>query len=97
MKKIECYETKDGKLFTTYEEALMHEKEEEIKSDLGSILNACIKSSELMEKRIRNKRLCENYEDAQIFKHFLVGYMAEIMLKDFTAFKSLFDGGLSCK
>ncbi|MGF0096054.1 hypothetical protein ACQRC6_06395 [Peptoniphilus sp. SGI.035] len=97
MKKIECYETKDGKLFTTYEEALMHEKEEEIKNDLGSILNTCIKNFELMEKRIRNKKLCENYEDAQVFKEFLVGYMSEIMLKDFTAFKSLFDGGLSCK
>lgn len=97
MKKIECYETNDGKLFTTYEEALMHEKEEEIKNDLGSILNTCIKNYGLMEKRIRNKKLCENYEDAQVFKDFLVGYMTEIMLKDFTAFKSLFDGGLSCK
>lgn len=97
MKKIECYETEDGRLFTSYEEALMHEKEEDIKSDLGSILNACIKNSFLMNVRVGNKKLCENYEDAQLFKDFLITYMTEIMLKDFAAFKSLFDGGLSCK
>ena len=97
MKKIQCYETNDGKLFTTYEEALMHEKEEEIKSDLGSILNTCIKNSDLMITSIGGKKLCLSYEDAQLFKNFLVKYMSEIMLKDFAAFKSLFDGGLSCK
>lgn len=97
MKKIECYETNDGKLFTTYEEALMHEKEEDIKSDLVSILNTCVKNSFLMSISIGNKKLCSSYEDAQIFKKFLVSYMTEIMLKDFAAFKSLFDGGLSCK
>ena len=52
MKKIECYETNDGKLFTTYEEALMHEKEEEIKSNLGSILNASIRTNYLMSKHL---------------------------------------------
>lgn len=97
MKKIECYETKDGKLFTTYEEALMHEKEEEIKSDLGSILNTCIKQGDLMDQYVGDKKLCTDYEDARTFKVFLVAYISEIMLKDFTAFKSLFDGGLSCK
>lgn len=97
MKKIECYETEDGKLFTTYEEALMHEKEEEIKSDLGSILNTCIKQGDLMKKHVGENKLCNNPIDAQIFKKFLVSYMTEIMLKDFAAFKSLFDGGLSCK
>lgn len=97
MKKIECYETKDGRLFTTYEEALMHEKEEEIKNDLGSILNTCIKKGDLMKQYVGNNKLCLNYEDARVFKDFLVGYMTEIMLKDFAAFKSLFDGGLSCK
>ena len=97
MKKIECYETKDGKLFTTYEEALMHEKEEEIKNDLGKLLNTSIRTGDLMEKSVENKRLCSDYEEAGILKKFLVNYMTEIMLKDFTAFKSLFDGGLSCK
>ncbi len=97
MKKIECYETKDGKLFTTYEEALMHEKEEEIKSDLGSILNTCIKQGDLMDQYVGDKKLCTDYEDARTFKVFLVAYISEIMLKDFAAFKSLFDGGLSCK
>lgn len=97
MKKIECYETKDGKLFTTYEEALMHEKEEEIKSDLGSILNTCIKQGDLMDQYVGDKKLCTDYEDARTFKVFLVDYISEIMLKDFAAFKSLFDGGLSCK
>lgn len=97
MKKIECYETEDGRLFTTYEEALMHEKEEEIKSDLGSILKTCIKQGDLMGQYVGDKKLCTDYEDARAFKIFLVGYMSEIMLKDFTAFKSLFDGGLSCK
>lgn len=97
MKKIECYETNDGKLFTTYEEALMHEKEEDIRSNLVSILNTCVKNSFLMSIRVGNKKLCSNYEDAQLFKSFLVTYMTEIMLKDFAAFKSLFDGGLSCK
>ena len=97
MKKIQCYETNDGKLFTTYDEALMYEKKEEIKSDLGSILNTCIKNSFLMRINVGNKKLCSNYEDAQLFKSFLVTYMTEIMLKDFAAFKSLFDGGLSCK
>lgn len=52
MKKIECYETEDGRLFTTYEEALMHEKEEEIKSDLRSILNASIITGDLMKKML---------------------------------------------
>lgn len=97
MKKIECYETEDGKLFKTYADALMHEKEEDIKSDLVSILNTCVKNSFLMSISIGNKKLCSNYEDAQLFKSFLVTYMTEIMLKDFAAFKSLFDGGLSCK
>lgn len=97
MKKIECYETKDGRLFTTYEEALMHEKEEDIKSDLVSILNTCVKNSFLMSISIGNKKLCSNYEEAQVIKNFLVKYISEIMLKDFAAFKSLFDGGLSCK
>lgn len=97
MKKIECYETKDGKLFTTYEEALMHEKEEEIKSDLGSILKTCIKQGDLMDQYVGDKKLCTDYEDARTFKVFLVAYISEIMLKDFAAFKSLFDGGLSCK
>ena len=97
MKKIECYETNDGKLFTTYEEALMHEKEEEIKSDLGSILKTCIKDSYLVSVSIGDKKLCSSYGDAQVVKKFLVSYMTEIMLKDFAAFKSLFDGGLSCK
>ena len=97
MKKIECFETEDGKLFKTYADALMHEKEEDIKSDLVSILNTCVKNSFLMSISIGNKKLCSNYEDAQIFKKFLVSYMTEVMLKDFTAFKSLFDGGLSCK
>lgn len=97
MEKIECYETNDGKLFTTYEEALMHEKEEEIKSDLGSILNTCIKQGDLMDQYVGDKKLCTDYEDARTFKVFLVDYISEIMLKDFAAFKSLFDGGLSCK
>lgn len=97
MKKIECYETKDGRLFLAYTEALMHEKEEDIKSDLGSILNACIKRGDLMDQYVGNNKLCTDYEDAQVFKNFLVKYMSKIMLKDFTAFKSLFDGGLSCK
>lgn len=97
MKKIECYETNDGRLFTTYEEALMHEKEEEIKNDLGSILNTCIKQGDLMEQYVGNNKLCLSYEDARVLKNFLVKYISEIMLKDFTAFKSLFDGGLSCK
>ena len=97
MKKIECYETKDGKLFTTYEEALMHEKEEDIKNNFGKLLNTCINSADLLKKYIGNNKLCANYEEAQIFKKFMVSYMTEIMLKDFTVFKSLFDGGLSCK
>lgn len=97
MKKIQCYETNDGKLFTTYEEALMHEKEEEIKSDLGSILNASIRTGDLMKKYVGKNKLCSTQIDAQVVKVFLVGYMTEIMLKDFAAFKSLFDGGLSCK
>lgn len=97
MKKIECYETNDGKLFTTYEEALMHEKEEEIKSNLGSILNASIRTNDLMSKHLGENKLCSTPIDAQVVKKFLVSYMTEIMLKDFTAFKSLFDGGLSCK
>ena len=97
MKKIECYETNDGRLFTTYEEALMHEKEEEIKSDLRSILNASIITGDLMKKNVGENKLCSSPIDAQVFKKFLVNYMTEIMLKDFTAFKSLFDGGLSCK
>lgn len=97
MKKIECYETKDGRLFTTYEEALMHEKEEEIKSDLGKLLNTCIRTDDLMKKYVGNNKLCADYEDARVLKNFLVKYISEIMLKDFTAFKSLFDGGLSCK
>ncbi|MFR6448293.1 MAG: hypothetical protein ACLUN8_00475 [Peptoniphilus grossensis] len=97
MKKIECYETNDGKLFTTYEEALMHEKEEEIKSDLGKLLNACIMTGDLMNKHLGENKLCSSPIDAQVFKKFLVKYMTEVMLKDFTAFKSLFDGGLSCK
>ena len=97
MKKIECYETKDGRLFTTYEEALMHEKEEEIKNNFGKLLNASIIGSDLMKSYVGNTKLCTNYEEAQMFKKFLVSYMSEIMLKDFTAFKSLFDGGLSCK
>lgn len=97
MKKIECYETNDGKLFTTYEEALMHEKEEEIKSNLGSILNASIRTNDLMSKHLGENKLCSTPIDAQVVKKFLVSYISEIMLKDFTAFKSLFDGGLSCK
>lgn len=97
MKKIECYETNDGKLFTTYEEALMHEKEEEIKSNLGKLLNTCIRTDDLMKQHVGNNKLCTDYEEAGILKKFLVKYMSEIMLKDFTAFKSLFDGGLSCK
>lgn len=97
MKKIECYETKDGKLFTSYEEALMHEKEEEIKNDLVLILNASIITGDLMKKHVGENKLCSNPIDAQIFKKFLVSYMTEVMLKDFAAFKSLFDGGLSCK
>lgn len=97
MEKIECYETKDGKLFKTYEEALMHEKEKEIKSGLGSILNTCIKNSDLMIINIGDKKFCSSYEDAQLIKNFLITYMTEIMLKDFAAFKSIFDGGLSCK
>ncbi len=97
MKKIECYETEDGRLFTTYEEALMHEKEEEIKSDLGSILNASIRTGDLMKKYVEGNKLCSTPVDAQVVKKFLVSYMTEIMLKDFAAFKSLFDGGLSCK
>lgn len=94
MKKIECYETNDGRLFTTYEEALMHEKEEEIKSDLDSILNASIRTGDLMNKHLGETKLCSSPIDAQVVKSFLVKYMTEIMLKDFTAFKSLFDGGL---
>ena len=97
MKKIECYETEDGRLFTTYKEALMHEKEEEIKSDLGSILNASIRTGDLMKKYVEGNKLCSTPNDAQVVKKFLVSYMTEIMLKDFAAFKSLFDGGLSCK
>lgn len=97
MKKIECYETEDGKLFKTYEEALMHEKEEEIKSDLGKLLNTCIMTDDLMKQYVGNNKLCADYEDARVLKNFLVKYMTEIMLKDFAAFKSLFDGGLSCK
>lgn len=97
MKRIECYETNDGSLFTTYEKALMYEKEEEIKSDLGSILNTCIRTDDLMKQYIGNNKLCTDYEDARVFKDFLIKYMSKIMLKDFTAFKSLFDGGLSCK
>lgn len=97
MKKIECFETEDGKLFKTYADALMHEKEEEVKTDLRSILNASIITGDLMKKNVGENKLCNNPVDAQIFKKFLVSYMTEIMLKDFTAFKSLFDGGLSCK
>ena len=97
MKKIECYETEDGRLFTTYEEALMHEKEEEIKSDLGKLLNTCIMTDDLMKQYVGNNKLCADYEDARVLKNFLVKYMTKIMLKDFAAFKSLFDGGLSCK
>lgn len=97
MKKIECYETEDGRLFTTYEEALMHEKEEEIKNNFNKLLNTCINSADLLKKYIGNNKLCTNYEEAQVVKKFLVSYMTEIMLKDFAAFKSLFDGGLSCK
>lgn len=97
MKKIECYETTDRRLFLTYEEALMHEKEEEIKNNFNKLLNTCINSADLLKKYIGNNKLCANYEEAQFFKKFLVSYMSEIMLKDFAAFKSLFDGGLSCK
>lgn len=97
MKKIECFETEDGKLFKTYADALMHEKEEEIKNELDLILNASIIGGDLMKKYVGDNKLCANYEEAQFFKKFLVSYMAEIMLKDFAAFKSLFDGGLSCK
>ena len=97
MKKIECYETEDGRLFKTYADALMHEKEEEIKNDLVLILNASIITGDLMKKNVGENKLCNNPIDAQIFKKFLVSYMTEVMLKDFTAFKSLFDGGLSCK
>ena len=97
MKKIECFETEDGKLFKTYADALMHEKEEEVKTDLRSILNASIITGDLMKKNVGENKLCNNPIDAQIFKKFLVSYMSEIMLKYFTAFKSLFDGGLSCK
>lgn len=97
MKKIECFETEDGKLFKTYADALMHEKEEEIKNDLGLILNASIITGDLMKKYVGENKLCNNPLDAQFFKKFLVSYMTEVMLKDFAAFKSLFDGGLSCK
>lgn len=97
MKKIECYETEDGKLFKTYADALMHEKEEEVKTDLRSILNASIITGDLMKKNVGENKLCNNPVDAQVVKKFLVTYMTEIMLKDFAAFKSLFDGGLSCK
>lgn len=97
MKKIECFETEDGRLFKTYADALMHEKEEEIKNDLVLILNASIITGDLMKKNVGESKLCNNPIDAQIFKKFLVSYMTEVMLKDFTAFKSLFDGGLSCK
>lgn len=97
MKKIECFETEDGKLFKTYADALMHEKKEEIKNDLVLILNASIITGDLMKKNVGENKLCNNPIDAQIFKKFLVSYMTEVMLKDFTAFKSLFDGGLSCK
>ena len=83
MKKIECFETEDGKLFKTYADAL--------------ILNASIITGDLMKKNVGENKLCNNPIDAQIFKKFLVSYMTEVMLKDFTAFKSLFDGGLSCK
>ncbi len=97
MKKIECYETEDGRLFTTYEEAILHEKEEIIKRDLEMILKTSIRTSDLLKQYVGNSHLCTDIVEAGLFKTFLVNYMAKIMLKDFAAFKSLFDGGLSCK
>ncbi|NMW85467.1 hypothetical protein HKO22_06945 [Peptoniphilus sp. AGMB00490] len=97
MKRIECYETEDGRLFTTYEEALIHEKEEEIKNNLGALLNTCISVNSLMKSYVGDNKLCANYEEARTLKIFLIKYMTEIMLEEFTAFKSLFDGGLKCK
>lgn len=94
MKKIECYETEDGKLFTTYAEAIMHEKEEEIKSNLNKVLNGGIVTGDLMKKCVGDDRLCVNLSEAQSLKRFLVDYITEVMMKHYTAFKSIFDGEL---
>ena len=94
MKKIECFETEDGRLFTTYAEAIMHEKEEEIKGRLNKILSDNISASDLMKKCINDFRLCTNLVEAQSLKRFLVNYMTEAIIKDYAAFKSIFDGEL---
>lgn len=94
MKKIECYETEDGRLFTTYAEAIMHEKEEEIKSNLNKVLNKNISTSDLMKKYIGDFRLCSEPSEAQSLKRLLVNYMTEAMIKDYAAFKAIFDGEL---
>lgn len=94
MKKIECYETEDGRLFTTYAEAIMHEKEEEIKNNLNKVLSDNISTSDLMKKYVGDSRLCGNLTEAQTFKKFLVKYMTEVMIKDYAAFKFIFDGEL---
>lgn len=92
MEKIECYRTEDGRLFTTYAEAIMHEKEEEIKGGLNKVLSDNISTSDLMKKWIGDSRLCSNLTEAQMFKKFLVKYMTEVMIKDYAAFKFIFDG-----
>lgn len=94
MKKIECYETEDGKLFTNYAEAIMHEKEEDIKSNLNKALNGGIVTSDLMKKCVGDDRLCVNLSEAQSLKRFLVDYITEVMMNHYTAFKSIFDGEL---
>lgn len=93
MEKIECYKTEDGRLFTTYAEAIMHEKEEEIKSNLNKVLSDNISTSDLMKKCINDFRLCTNLVEAQSLKRFLVNYMTEAMIKNYAAFKAIFDGG----
>lgn len=92
MEKIECYKTNDGKLFTTYAEAIMYEKKEEIKGNLSKVLNNSIDTSDLMKKCISDFRLCTNLVEAQSLKRFLVNYMTEAMIKDYAAFKAIFDG-----
>ncbi|WP_276907993.1 hypothetical protein [Peptoniphilus duerdenii] len=94
MEKIECYKTNDGKLFTTYAEAIMYEKKEEIKGNLNKTLNNSIIANDLMKKFIDGSRLCSNLAEAQSLKRFLVNYMTEAMIKDYAAFKAIFDGEL---
>ena len=97
MKKIECYETNDGKLFTKYEEAVLHEKEEIVKRDLEMILKTSIKTNDLLKLYVGNSHLCTDFVEAGLIKNLLVEYISGFIMKDFVAFKALFDGGLSCE